>query len=436
MEISLLKTVGQVAGLGGLSIGLLILIFRPIISQRFLPQLDRKRAYRLLLLIIIFTWVTALAGIAAWLYSLTLHVEKRDRAISPGPKSIPVQAAKEDEILILVAEFRSKGTAHYDISGRTYAYLEQLFGGGRYAKIRIAKTEVAHSIESTVSMATDIGSLAHDYNARIVIWGFYDDAGITPVFNLGRAMPLKLEGPDKTVKRKWEIHTVDYQIAEFLEIGKSNGSRHTIIGDQKTLGELPSELNVPVLVRDVIPRQMAFLSALALSFMVPSEIQMKMITIAVEEGERVTKTPSLPRRGYWRRCLAKAYSLMAQQMSTDREKLEDMIVAIEKAVQLDPENAMHLNNLGLTYLLRGAGEDMSKALAAFDEAIQLDPSLPVAFLNRARAAFACGEIGKTVHDLESYLALMPDLPEEERLQITKEIARMREEYSKGGDSSP
>ena len=68
MEI--LKIVGQVAGIGGLSIGLIILVFRDILRQKFFPRLTKAQAFRVIRMIIICTWSVAIVGICAWVITV------------------------------------------------------------------------------------------------------------------------------------------------------------------------------------------------------------------------------------------------------------------------------------------------------------------------------------------------------------------------------
>ena len=67
-DLGLIKTVGQIAGIGGLSIGSLILIFREIIRRSFFPTLTKQHGYRLLTLIVVLTWSISITGIVAWAY--------------------------------------------------------------------------------------------------------------------------------------------------------------------------------------------------------------------------------------------------------------------------------------------------------------------------------------------------------------------------------
>jgi hypothetical protein len=66
MTQEILKTVGQVAGIGGIGLGVLLLIFREVIRKNIFPNLTRGNSYRLLRLALVLVWSVALAGLAAW----------------------------------------------------------------------------------------------------------------------------------------------------------------------------------------------------------------------------------------------------------------------------------------------------------------------------------------------------------------------------------
>lgn len=68
METNVLKAVGQIAGIGGLAIGMILIIFREIIRKKIFPILTKEYAYRLLMTIVILSWTIALGGIIAWAY--------------------------------------------------------------------------------------------------------------------------------------------------------------------------------------------------------------------------------------------------------------------------------------------------------------------------------------------------------------------------------
>jgi hypothetical protein len=74
MNADVLKVVGQVAGIGGLALGVFLLLFRDIIRKNIFPKLPPAEAYRLLRLITVAVWSVAIVGIAAWVYTSQAHV--------------------------------------------------------------------------------------------------------------------------------------------------------------------------------------------------------------------------------------------------------------------------------------------------------------------------------------------------------------------------
>ncbi len=71
MDAELIRIVGQIAGIGGLAIGALLLIFRDVIRKEIFPSLTREHAYRIIRLLIVLTFLMALAGTSAWVWVQT-----------------------------------------------------------------------------------------------------------------------------------------------------------------------------------------------------------------------------------------------------------------------------------------------------------------------------------------------------------------------------
>ena len=69
----LLKTIGQIAGIGGIAVVVLLLIFRQILNKKIFPVLNKGHAYRLLNTITVCTFLIALAGIGAWVLSESIN---------------------------------------------------------------------------------------------------------------------------------------------------------------------------------------------------------------------------------------------------------------------------------------------------------------------------------------------------------------------------
>jgi hypothetical protein len=73
MDTELLKTVGQIAGIGGIALGVFLILFRELIRKSIFPRLSAQQASRLLTLIAVLVWSAALAGIGAWVWTEQAH---------------------------------------------------------------------------------------------------------------------------------------------------------------------------------------------------------------------------------------------------------------------------------------------------------------------------------------------------------------------------
>jgi hypothetical protein len=110
IDSEILKTVGQVAGIGGIAIGALILVFREIIRKNIFPNLIRQQAYRLLVLMVVFVWTVAIAGLVAWTY-----VKVNESRRSSAGDTNPVQT-EDHQVEGLVRDEMGNGIASADIS--------------------------------------------------------------------------------------------------------------------------------------------------------------------------------------------------------------------------------------------------------------------------------------------------------------------------------
>jgi tetratricopeptide (TPR) repeat protein len=61
-----------------------------------------------------------------------------------------------------------------------------------------------------------------------------------------------------------------------------------------------------------------------------------------------------------------------------KQKLEDSVAALERAVQANPKQAVYFNQLGISYRMTG---QFTKARDAYEKAIALDPNYALACLN-------------------------------------------------------
>jgi len=74
MESKILSSLGKVAGLGGIALGVFLLLFKGVLQQQFLP-LGSAQALAVFLSLMIMTFGIAGIGVVAWLISRTTNPE-------------------------------------------------------------------------------------------------------------------------------------------------------------------------------------------------------------------------------------------------------------------------------------------------------------------------------------------------------------------------
>lgn len=85
-DISLVKTFGQIAGIGGLSLFVFVYLFREVIRKNIFPRFTREHAYQIMRLFMILVFLLSLSGISAWVYT-----SKRNNNSDPEIGTYPTE---------------------------------------------------------------------------------------------------------------------------------------------------------------------------------------------------------------------------------------------------------------------------------------------------------------------------------------------------------
>jgi hypothetical protein len=83
MNLELLKMLGQIAGIGGIALGVFLLLFRDVIRKKIFPKLSQKQGYHVILIFMILSWSVAIAGVAAWVIIKTKSESASNIATRP-----------------------------------------------------------------------------------------------------------------------------------------------------------------------------------------------------------------------------------------------------------------------------------------------------------------------------------------------------------------
>jgi hypothetical protein len=129
------RSIGPAAGLAGLVVGMIVILFKEIIRKRIFPLLPKRDAYRLLRTILVLAWSLAIVGIGSWTY-----LEVNAREVPSLPK-----AAERLVIAGTVIDYRSNlgiGQAQIEVDG-----LKDVFSSEDSGNFRIELPPSKGSVE-------------------------------------------------------------------------------------------------------------------------------------------------------------------------------------------------------------------------------------------------------------------------------------------------
>jgi hypothetical protein len=194
-------------------------------------------------------WIVLVASLCTILSSILVFLQYvypvwKNRSVSKTQWVSTQGPALPDETLILAAEFEGLGTLRFDVNDRIAETLRKECGG--FPGIRVESCPMTLP-EGGTAQAYDLG---WQYDAWMLFWGRYDDAGIYPVF----ALPQTL---DRT-----STDTTDSLVALQRRIARELGlmdrsGKAVLFTDFPMLG-----VGLQEYVRDILPRQSAYLASL------------------------------------------------------------------------------------------------------------------------------------------------------------------------------
>ena len=133
MEEHLLQAVGKIAGIGGLSLGVFLLLFREVIRKNIFPTLSDDHAYSVIRQFMYLTFAIAVCGIAAWTYVSAASAAVRNGKVSDTERP-PVQTVNIAGTWYASVKY-SWGDTHpevfeFEVNGRA------LSGSGSYVTVK------------------------------------------------------------------------------------------------------------------------------------------------------------------------------------------------------------------------------------------------------------------------------------------------------------
>ena len=123
MDLNALADLGKIAGIAGIAIGALVLIFSSVIRKNIFPGLTTDQGYKVIRMILIFAGLLAFVGIGAWVY-LDVVKNAREKEGRLVTRYIIGKVVDEDGEPIV--------SANIEVS-QDNSFLDKSDGNGRFA---------------------------------------------------------------------------------------------------------------------------------------------------------------------------------------------------------------------------------------------------------------------------------------------------------------
>lgn len=107
MEAEILEALGQVAGIGGIALGVLLLVFRDVVRKAIFPTLSPDHGFRLLRLIVVSVWSVAVLGVGAWIWT-EVQCGGAERIATRGDQS-PIVTCTQGQVIINIGGDAAEG---------------------------------------------------------------------------------------------------------------------------------------------------------------------------------------------------------------------------------------------------------------------------------------------------------------------------------------
>ena len=189
-------------------------------AQRFVNWWKRTRRMPIVIMSVV------IVGVALNSVDFVLNIHSLFDVLTPG-WTLHTSKASENEILILVAEFR--GAGGYDPTSKIHRYLDEAIGNSA-ANLSGQKSVRLHDVPNSPRTQQEAIELGERYRATIVIWGTYDDTAIEPSMEVLSSEPWNYNIPElrQTVNTDHQSYNLylarglvtEYQYLAFLVIAK------------------------------------------------------------------------------------------------------------------------------------------------------------------------------------------------------------------------
>lgn len=101
MDFETLKGFGQIAGIGGLSLGVFFLLFRDVIRKNVFSKMSQANSYRLMRQLLFLVWSIAILGILVWAVLQMRSTPSPENELSANGSNTVIQTGDGSQGIIL-----------------------------------------------------------------------------------------------------------------------------------------------------------------------------------------------------------------------------------------------------------------------------------------------------------------------------------------------
>lgn len=101
MDFETLKGFGQIAGIGGLSLGVFFLLFRDVIRKNVFSKMSQANSYRLMRQLLFLVWSIAILGIGVWAVLQLRSPQSEENSVPVNGSSTVIQTGDGSQGAIL-----------------------------------------------------------------------------------------------------------------------------------------------------------------------------------------------------------------------------------------------------------------------------------------------------------------------------------------------
>jgi len=336
-------------------------------------------------------WV-ALVGVVISLVAVGLVLSLRSGQ-DQGDEAGVVPTARPGEVMILIAEFQAEtGSERYNVSQRIYDKLS--------ADLReLGEQDVSvYQVPEVIASSDAAIALGQKHGATTVIWGYYDDIGISPNVEAVGSME---ESPMSVGLERLNLDAdaVNFKlyIAKDLPAEVSFLTAISLLQVYSLQGSMERAILYTLMAADNLPEDPQFreggetvlyIRALLAFFQGDAEGAMAYMDQAIAIAPDQASLYAL--RG----------GMYAQIGETERA-----LADVDRAIALDPGDIMGYAMKSYAVWIIG---DLEAALSAYERIIELEPDEWMGYWARSLIAFELGDMALALAGWERVEALDPD----------------------------